>query len=482
VSCRIGLPWLAFALGCCAACSNDEGRSSGAGGTGVNPDSGHEPVLAETGPPWQPSAKLDSSGVARLRGFVDARGLIHEHSVYSHDACDDAPRDAAGNIDQTCFQDFHDGMCKSGHDFVMLTDHGTYFDETEYPESLLYRADRGDVLIEHEGVATANRVPCDGREPYVLLAGAEAGTMPVGLEGHVGDPTLRSAVYGGRTPEAIQTLRDSGAVALLAHPEEFTPDELMQIPVDGFEMYNLHANLFLDLGQAIALAPLLSDPDRLMHPDLVIMALASEDPAYLERWGTVLARGQKRVTTMGTDAHRNALNVAMPDGERVDSYRRVNAWFSNHLLVQPKEDGSWDDRDLKDALRAGRLYGVFEFLGYAADFSYAARAGGRTFEMGSEVPLSSGVELEVVLPRVRLLDPGVEEPDLVARVLRAVEGGWEVVEEGSSNVVVNVVDDGAYRAEIRMRPRHLKPYLNDFVDLAEQDFVWIYSNPIYVTP
>jgi hypothetical protein len=468
---------LAFACGCSddPAPGND---GKGHGGGDASADEGGT-IPIEMGPPWNPSTKLDSSALPPVRGLLDLRGLIHEHSVHSHDACDNEPRDESGNIDEQCFRDFHDGMCQSRHDFVMLTDHGAYFTETEYPEALLYLRPRGDVLIEHNGAPTANRIPCGDRH-YVLLAGCESGTMPVGLERHVGDAALRSAVYGARTAEAMQTLREAGAVVLLSHPEELSPDELADTPLDGFEMYNLHANLFLDLGRALAVAPLLSEPDRLMHPDLAIMALVTEDPAYLERWGTVLARGHKRVTTLGTDAHRNALNMDMPDGERVDSYRRLNVWFSNHLLVRPQADGSWDDRDLKEALRSGRLYGVFEFLGYAAGFSFAARAGGTTHEMGSEIPVSAGVTLEVTLPRVRLLDPEGPAPELSARVLRAIEGGFEVVAESSSDLTSTVDHAGAYRAEIRMRPRHLAPYLNDFVGLAEQDFVWIYSNAIYV--
>jgi hypothetical protein len=32
-----------------------------------------------------------------------------------------------------------------------------------------------------------------------------------------------------------------------------------------------------------------------------------------------------------------------------------------------------------------------------------------------------------------------------------------------------------------MRPEHLRASLGSFTDLSESDFVWIYSNPIYVT-
>ena len=43
--------------------------------------------------------------------------------------------------------------------------------------------------------------------------------------------------------------------------------------------------------------------------------------------------GSAGVTTLGTDAHRNSLNFPWSDGERIDSWRRMNRWFSNHLLT-----------------------------------------------------------------------------------------------------------------------------------------------------
>ena len=38
-----------------------------------------------------------------------------------------------------------------------------------------------------------------------------------------------------------------------------------------------------------------------------------------------------------------------------------------YLVETQRADGGWDDRHLKEALRAGRLFGVFEVLGMEAD-------------------------------------------------------------------------------------------------------------------
>jgi len=171
----------------------------------------------------------------------------------------------------------------------------------------------------------------------------------------------------------------------------------------------------------------------------------------------------------------------MQDGERVDSFRRMMMWFSNHLLVRPKTDGSWDDRDLKDALRAGRLYGAFEVMGYPEGFDYHAEVGDQAYEMGDEVPLADQPVLHVSRPSVRNLDPNREPPVLKLRILRAITNGFEEVASGDDALTFTPTQPGAYRAEVRMVPLHLREDLhNDATTVLAHDYVWIYANPIYV--
>ena len=66
--------------------------------------------------------------------------------------------------------------------------------------------------------------------------------------------------------------------------------------------------------------------------------------------------------------------------------------------------------------------------------------------------------------------------------MRAKPNGWDVVAEADGDLDYTAADPGAYRAEIRIEPRHLAPYLASFASLAERSFVWIYGDAIYVTP
>ena len=92
--------------------------------------------------------------------------------------------------------------------------------------------------------------------------------------------------------------------------------------------------------------------------------------------------------------------------------------------------------------------------------------------------------------------PGMLTPDECDEAQSALESAtrarprseraWELlircyVAQGDSELSVAVDAPGAYRAEVRVRPEHLRASLGSFADLAESDFVWIYSNAIYVT-
>jgi hypothetical protein len=434
-----------------------------------------------TDPTWRPGTVF-ASAKTPTRSLIDVRGLIHAHSVYSHDACDDAPRDpVTGAIDQTCFDDLRRGLCQARHDFVFLTDHDESFADTEFPDVLLHRADRGDRLVERGGASVANWTACADGSAALILAGCEAGTMPVGLERHAGaDAAARSAVYASATPENVAALKNLGAVSLVAHTEDWTPDELIALGVDGFEMYNLHANLELNIVAGADLLGRLATPERLPHPDLILLPIISEDPRYLDTWSAVLARGTRAVTTVGTDCHRNTFKQELPDGERIDSYRRMMIWFTNHLLVRPRADGSWDDLELKQALAAGRLYGAFEVFGYPLGFDFSAREGGSTREMGEHVSIAAGAKLFVARPALRGLDPALDPPELKVRLLHAGATGWEVVAESGGDLEFEPAAPGAYRAEVRIVPRHLRGDLASYAALADAEFVWIYANPIYV--
>jgi len=82
-------------------------------------------------------------------------------------------------------------------------------------------------------------------------------------------------------------------------------------------------------------------------------------------------------------------------------------------------------------------------------------------------------------PRVLDLDPAVEPPLVSMRLVHVTAAGSQVVGEGS-HIEVAAAAAGAYRAEVRITPRHLRPYLGDDPDAWIVERPWLWSNPVYV--
>ncbi|WP_255215957.1 hypothetical protein [Pseudenhygromyxa sp. WMMC2535] len=366
----------------------------------------------------------------------------------------------------------------------------------QYPDTLLHRPEFGDALLEEDGQAIANYTGCEGFEvgatgpaPFVsalIQAGSEGKTMPIGLPAHAAETVeAREALLGSSDPAAIEALAAAGAVTLVAHTEDWSVEELVELPLDGFEMYNLHANLFLNIVEAGILLTKIGYPETLPHSDLILLALISEDPIYLDTWSAVLATGVHKLTTVGTDCHRNTFPDALPDGQRVDSYERMMKWFSNHLLVAAEaleDPDRLEPAALDEALAAGRLYGAFEVFGAPIGFDFHAELGDQVFEIGGAPSLTDGaVSLEVSAPTIQDRDPSTAAPTVELRLLRASAEGWEelATSSGPEGAVPTLsylaTDPGAYRAEVRILPRHLAGLLGDYEDLIDESFVWIYA-------
>jgi hypothetical protein len=485
---------------------------------------------------WKPGVAYPTPTKPVYRDLLDRRGLIHSHNIHSHDACLDMgePKtgdQSSGTPNVACLNEFRNDLCEAHIDFDFLSDHPAFFDDTEYPDTagiaanasnpyflegdnvMLYTQSQHDELVVRNGGPTANRMTCANGQHTLIMPGNEGSNiMPVGLEHHAApDHGSRNDIYDINTESgspldyaginaAIAAERQQNAVILLAHPEGVDVQDLVTMPLDGFEMYNLHANaLFTGYGLSAVTALLANmgeldaekaagqppDPTALSqvptNPNMVFLAIFNEDPRYLQRWANAASQGVKRVMTMGSDCHMNSIPDVMSDGMYGDQYQRVMRWFSNHLLLSPNADGSWDDVNLKAALKAGRLYGAFEALGTPVGFDFHATSASAVTEMGGDVALSSSPTFSVKLPEIENLDKSKTPPAFTVRILRADGMNWDVVASGSGDLTFTPTQPGAYRAEVREIPYHLREDLGPVADsYLSHDYVWIYSNAIFV--
>ena len=504
---------LAFILGCSSSKSDEPAVADGDKEQEQSVD-GDGAEAAETldldqdfpeGTFSDPWTVMPASEMPAIRGAKAMRGVLHNHSPYSHDGCDGAPRvEAVADGDtewdvwdtdvvdgmmrnEQCFEDLRDALCKTKMDFIFLSDHPELYADYDYPEVLMYK--EGDTLIMRNGKPAANWIKCaDGRR-VMLSAGTEGTMMELGLEEHVA-PTIaerHSILSPDKSSSAalnatIEKVKAVNGMAWIMHTEEWTPPELKAISIDGFESYNVHANLMMDKATALKLiAKLATHPEQLPVPELLIISIFAENQLALLDWAAV-SQVKHVATSFGTDAHRNVAPGLLDDGDRLDSFRRLMHWFSNYVLVPEDKLATVDDRVLKDLIKKGRMFNVFDYLGYPLGFDFRAEVGTTVYEMGDIVPKDQAVTLKLVLPTLYKLDPRLSAPTIRGRFFKAEGEKWVEVTAttGTDGVLSASVGAGVYRAQVDITPRHLANYMQQSGETFLTEKPWIYSNAIWV--
>jgi len=452
------------------ACDGD-GRGSGYDAAEEDHDSG--------GPYYDPTWAVSTDVLLPVRGLRIIRGIIHAHSIYSHDACDNQPL-----CNPECLAQLREALCTTRQDYIMLTDHDGHFAEYEYPDVLLYMPEEGDELLFDElDRPIANRIYCEDGSFATLMAGTENDIMPIHLHQHPeGTVEDRYELYGRRDPAAVEELRELGASVFVNHDEDWSIAELIALAPDGIEIFNLHAAIAPDLRPIIGVGPLdfLVDllfflfDSALPHPNLAMMTFWPCTNVWSERWDALLGV-QRCVGIAGTDVHRNALPFPLSDGERADGYRRMMQFFSNHILVADEESPS-----IEEAVDRGRMYTAFEYLGIPVGFDFYGTDGANTYEMGDEVTLQEGLSIRVTKPEAFHLDLAGPQPEIRLRLIRIDQSGRVVVAESMGDIDFQADTPGAYRAEVHIVPWHLEPFLGSDPTRFIHSYPWIYANPIYV--
>jgi hypothetical protein len=313
----------------------------------------------------------------------DFRGIIHCHSLYSHDSKGTYPEILAA-------------ARAAGIDFVCMTDHPP-------------KDDPGRPLREgwtgvHEGV--------------LFIQGAEYGDQILALG-------IREPVHAGTPRERIRAIHAQGALAFACHPEEIEAWEEYQ-EADGMEIFNVHASLksrsyepvFLGLAAKI----LREDPEHCYR------LLQRLDRSVLERWDRM---NEKRLFAgiAGNDAHQN-VNLL---GVQVDPYPRAFRFVTTHVRAR-----ELTERAILSALREARAYVLFEIQGPPGPGPFEIRSGkeerGPWMEVRGLNPPPSGPTLEFYGNGERL--PAGGSPG--ARLELARPGSYRVVGTAESDDGVRV--------------------------------------------
>jgi hypothetical protein len=472
------------------------------------------------------------AGHPKPNRFLEIKGVLHMHSPYSHDACDGNGL-TAGVPHASCLADLRAAPCKTGYDFIALTDHPSHMNEYEPTKNVLFDAAAGDKLVKDaNGEVIGNEMTCADGHKVLFTYGYEGNhTLPIAFEKH---PTRFDEYTKDRPIGEVQSLvadlHDAGALVALAHSEgdDIDAPTIVQGGADAMEWYNPHGNFKTAIGgdtisgDILDLIPFFKQLDDFMigsssgaHADLFYLLLLPKWPQKgFDKWREV-QKSRHVPGIFGSDIHQNVSvdpicngsaqilcatllggqsnalaqliaggQLVMADGRRFDAYERLMRWLHNRVFVKSLSPG-----DLREGIAHGRSFGLFSVFGEPTDFFVDGDAGGKPVDLGDEV--SGPVKLYVQTPKaptpvpsgVTFDTPTAETAEIRTVLFRTDANGTHEVmtESGLGKVMTPTLGQpGSYHLEVWIKPKHFAKLLGDQGASANTEYMWLITNPIRV--
>ena len=325
-------------------------------------------------------------------GLRDYKVTFHCHCYLSHDS--------EGTVEEITA-----AANAQGFNAVLLTDH--------YEPGNMGKSARGlrDGVLFTAGVETR----LDGSKGSILSSGL---SKEIQTTDRASLPALLSA---------------RGAFVAAGHVEQIAEGYDLSA-FHGFEVYNLHAE-FMAASKAGLAARLLTQTR-----DTFLESTLSNPDANLARWDRELAKGLRLAAVSGHDAHNNIQVLGLVLG----TYSELFRLFSTRVLAH-----ELTERSIMQALRIGRTYVAFDWLGDPAGFVFRCRAGSQTVIVGGTLRWNTGATLEVRLPK--------------SAEIRVLRDGKPLLKRQGRSIDTPLSEGGVYRVEAYRDGR-----------------LWIVSSPIYV--
>ncbi|MEO8270275.1 MAG: hypothetical protein ABI557_11190, partial [Aureliella sp.] len=294
----------------------------------------------------------------------------------------------------------------------------------------------------------------------------------------------------GSEQELCNQVAGRDGLLFLCHLEERMDWELNGLT--GSEIYNTHADFkeekrllaqFRNPLWLLTIAPLVAK-----YPQESYSALHKYPAEYLKRWDELCAM-YPHTGVSANDAHQNiGVRVRLAENGKVrvedalgeklieldqasltdvfsipadgqpdavlfslqlDRYEHALRHVATHLLMpELTQEAVWE------ALQAGRAFVAFDWLVDSTGFDIALQSDGVRHEMGSQLDWCEGMKLVGQTP--------------LAGKWKLIRNGELQAEMEGQTFTADVTQPGRYRVEV-------------WLDVAGQPYVWILSNPFYVT-
>jgi len=394
---------------------------------------------------WQ-AIRAQLRPVPENAGWVEYRGIMHTHSILSHDC-------------EVPFEEILRVLKTTKLDFICLSDH--------------CNEGRADFSAQWRGLH-------DGK---LFVPGYEMrqGFMPFGVA---------SGVVLSNATDSITLARqitENGGLLFYAHPEEERDWNCPELV--GMEIYNTHSDLKRSRGYPSLLPDLLLNHRR--YPEHVIYSIMRRPSEFLQRWDEL--NHTRHITGIaGNDCHQNtgirgfytrAGTLQIEDTSpkklkelklnwftrtlarlffgpldpgrelfhfQLDPYERVARMVNTHVLARELTEPA-----ILDGLKAGRVFVGFDMIADSAGFRFFAVNGTNSVVMGEATVYSDAIKLHALSPcpcRFTVIRDGV-------RVFQQEGYGIDWTPGGP----------GKYRVEAELR-------------VAGAWVPWVYANPIQLTP
>jgi hypothetical protein len=387
-------------------------------------------------------------------GWNEYKGSIHSHSEVSHDS--KAP-----------FPDIQKALKSIHSDFIMMSDH---YVNGKADWSLGWKGD-------HDGV--------------LFIRGFEMdhGLMPWGLP----DSTIFDAKDEVRA--SAKKIKELGGIVAYAHCEEERDWDVPEL--EAMEIYNIHATMLKYKGEKKWLWTTIVTALTCYngYADQCFYTLFERPDKVLGIWDD-LNVSRHMSGFAGNDTHQNAgvKGMYLPDGNLLlcdtghrfddkeqakeiklnvftrgllravygplepnrqvfrydlDNYVRSAFYVRTHLFAK-----SCTEKDLVEALRAGRGFVSFDMVADGTGFVYMAEGAAGKAMMGESVKMEPGLKLKASSP--------------YSSKFALMHNGIKVDEQEGREYTFSPVEKGKYRLEVSLK-------------VLGKDQLWLMTNPIEIT-
>ncbi len=349
---------------------------------------------------------------------------LHMHTVYS---------DGSGT-----HKEIAEAALQAGLDVIIFTDHNVLVQGIDgYHKRGEQSEDRCVLMLAGEEVHDPVRDP---QKNHLLVIGA-------GRE---------ISTFAPKPQNLIDQIIKAGGLSFIAHPNDaelkaFGEDDISWVDWEvrgytGIELWNGFSELKSVMHSKL---------EGLFYAYFPRFLARGPLPDTLKKWDELTAKGQVVVAVGGSDAH--ALKKSMgPLHRTIFPYGYHFHSINTHLLVENELSGNLaaDRKMVYNALRKGHAFIGYDLPRSTRGFRFTAQGRTGNVSMGDEVPLGSGITLQIRLPskaECRLLRNG--EPVHIWK-------DREICAHTANRA-------GVYRVEC-------------YLDYLGRQRGWIFSNPIYV--